>query len=76
MSKNGYREFDHSSTLRDTFNRGLLKTKDNSTAINETNEQSTSQPEIITTTGRNAEFYKSHEWENLISSSFDQLVIQ
>ena len=61
--------------LNDTFNRGLLETKDNSSAINETNEQSTSQAEITTTTGRNAEFYKSHEWENLISSSFEQLVI-
>ena len=61
--------------LNDTFNRGLLETKDNSSSINETNEQSTSQAEITTTTGRNAEFYKSHEWENLISSSFEQLVI-
>lgn len=61
--------------LSDTFNNGLLENKDNSPAINETNEQSTSQPDISTTTGRNAEFYKSHEWENFISTSFEQLVI-
>lgn len=61
--------------LSDTFNSGLLETKDNSPAINETNEQSTSQADITTTTGRNAEFYKSHEWENFISTSFEQLVI-
>lgn len=61
--------------LSDTFNSGLLETKDNSPAINETNEQSTSQPDITTTTGRNAEFYRSHEWENLISTSFEQMVI-
>lgn len=61
--------------LSDTFNSGLLEAKDNSPTINETNEQSTGQPDISSTTGRNAEFYKSHEWENLISTSFEQLMI-
>ena len=61
--------------LSDTFNSGLLETKDNSPAINEKNEQGTSQPDITTTIGRNAEFYKSHGWENLISTSFEQMVI-
>ena len=61
--------------LSDTFNSGLLDTKDNSPAINETHEQCTGQPDISSTTGRHAEFYKSHEWETLISTSFEQLVI-
>ena len=61
--------------LTDSFKRGLLENNDSTLPdINEShNMQSASSPGIATT--RNADFYKSHDWENIISRTFEQIVV-
>lgn len=61
--------------LSTSFNKGLLEKNTDSTFpdINQSREQNASQPDISTT--RNADFYKSQDWENMVSRSLEQLVI-
>ena len=61
--------------LSTSFNKGLLEKNTDSTFpdINQSREQNASQPDISTT--RNADFYNSQDWENMVSRSLEQLVI-
>lgn len=59
--------------LSETFNKGLLENNTTNTCPDINEDQEASQPEISTT--RNADFYKSHDWEDMVNNSLDQLVI-
>ena len=60
--------------LSETFNEGLLE-NNNSFPDNRNCEQSNSHPDVITSTSRNADFYKSSDWQNIIYRSFEEIVI-
>lgn len=61
--------------LSDSFNKGLLEndTSPNITDSRNSHEQPESQPDINSL--RNADFYKSDDWENMITRNLEQLII-
>lgn len=62
--------------LSETFNKGLLDTTNNSLPGDRNcDNHNNSHPEVTTSTSRNADFYKSNDWQNIINSSFEELVI-
>lgn len=63
------------SYLQSSFSKGLLENDTSSNIADSYNshEQSESQPDI--NNSRNADFYKSHDWENIITRNLEQLII-
>lgn len=63
------------SYLQSSFSKGLSENDTSSNIADSYNshEQSESQPDI--NNSRNADFYKSHDWENIITRNLEQLII-
>ena len=61
------------SELSETFNEVLVE-NNNSFPDNRNCQQSNSNPDVVTCTSRNADFYKSSDWQNIINR-FKQIVI-